>query len=223
MLYSTLSRIRSICLKQNVFALILGAAAVAFGQPAQAPAPAPADGAAPAPTATPTKVAIIKLQEAVVKTTDGQKAATDMQAKFGARKSELEKRAADLQSMQDQLNKGAATMSEDAKAKLANDIANGQKKLQRDGQDFDEEVQAYENNIMQDLATKMMDVVIKYASTNGFAMVVDVSNQQSPVLWADNGIVITDTIVKLYDQAHPAGAAAAAPKPAPPAAPPVKK
>jgi hypothetical protein len=50
-------------------------------------------------------------------------------------------------------------------------------------------------------------------------MVVDVSNQQNPVLWADQGIVITDAIIKLYDQAHPNAAPAAAPAAAPTAMP----
>ena len=65
---------------------------------------------------------------------------------------------------------------------------------------------------------------------NGYAMVVDVSNPQTPVLWADPAVDITNEIVKLYDQAHPGTGAAAAParpapaKPAPSAAkPPAKK
>jgi hypothetical protein len=46
-------------------------------------------------------------------------------------------------------------------------------------------------------------------------MVVDVSNPQTPVLWADQSINITEPIVKLYDQAHPGtGAAPSAAKPA---------
>ena len=204
---------------------------MAFGQAAQAPAPAaaaPAGAATPAaPTATPTKIAIIKLQDAVVLTEDGKKASAAMQTKFGPRKQALEKQQSDLQNMQDQLNKGAATMTDAARQKLTTDLANGQKKLQRDGEDFDAEVQQFENNLMQDLATKMMDIVIKYASQNGFAMVVDVSNQQSPILWADQGVVITDTIVKLYNQAHsgtaPAAAAPPSAKPPAPAAPPAKK
>lgn len=207
-------------MNKNFFALTAGFLAVAamgYAQAAQAPAPAPA-GVAATPTAVSTKIAIIHLQKAVVSTKDGQKASADMQAKFGPRKQALEKAQTDLQAMQDQLNKGAATLSDAAKQKLANDIAAGQKKLQRDGQDFDEEVQTFENNLMQQLATRLMDVVIKYATQNGYAMVLDVSNQQSPVLWADQGVVITDTIVKLYDQAHPETAAAPAP-----AAPPAKK
>lgn len=223
-------------MKKNVSALTvlaLGAAAMAYAQAAQAPAPAPPmpAGAAPAsaPVGSPTKVAIIQLQKAIVSTQDGQKASADMNAKFGARKSALEKRDTDLKGMQEQLNKGGATMTDAARQKLAADISAGQKKLQRDGEDFDGDVSAYENGIMQDLAAKMVDVISRYATQNGFAMVVDVSNQQSPLIWADQANVITDAIIKLYDQAHPGtGAtapAAAAPAPAgkPPAAPPVKK
>jgi outer membrane protein len=207
---------------------------MAFAQAAQAPAPAPpaaAGATAPAPsmaTGVANKVAIIYLQQAMVKTQDGQKASADMQAKFGPRRQELEKRTADLKAMQDQLTKGAATMSDAAKQHVASDIASGQKKLQRDGEDFDAEVQSYENGLMQDLATKMIDVIAKYATQNGYAMVVDVSNQQSPLIWADQAYVITDAIVKLYDQAHPgtppaAAAPAVKPPAAPPVAPPVKK
>ena len=64
---------------------------------------------------------------------------------------------------------------------------------------------------MQELGGKMMAVVEKYAQQNGFAIVIDVSNPQTPVLWAAQAIDITAEIVKLYDQANPATGAAAAP------------
>jgi outer membrane protein len=61
-----------------------------------------------------------------------------------------------------------------------------------------------------------MEVVQQYATANGFVMVLDVSNPQSPVLWHNPATDITTDIIKLYDQAHPAAAKAVAP--APPAA-----
>ena len=225
-------------MKKKAFALTVlasGIAAMAYAQAAaQAPAPAPpmAPGTAvpPTPTATgwPTRVAIIQLQQALLKTQDGQKASADMNAKFGPRRSALEKRQTDLQGMQDQLNKGAATMTDAARQKMTADLTSGQKQLQRDTEDFQSEVQSYENGIMQEMVTKMVDVISKYATANGYAMVIDVSNQQSPVIWADQAYVITDAIIKLYDQAHPnAAAPAARPTAAPaataPPAPPVKK
>jgi outer membrane protein len=62
-------------------------------------------------------------------------------------------------------------------------------------------------------------VIEKYATQNGFALVLDVSNPQTPVLWAASAIDITNDIVKLYDQANPGtGATSPATKPAAPAA-----
>ena len=181
----------------------------------------------------PTKVAIIHVQSAILGTKDGQKAQQDLQARFTPRRSAIEKKQADLAALQDQLKKGSATMSDAAKEKITRDIDSLNKSITRDGEDFDAEVQQEEQKLMNDLGQKMMDVIIKYATQNGFALVVDVSNPQTPVLWADQSINITEPIVKLYDQAHPGtGAApaatapaAAAPKPAAPkpAAPPAAK
>jgi len=185
---------------------------------------------AQAQAAAPTKVAIISVQQAILQTKDGQKASGELQAKFLPRRQELEKKQASIQTLQEQMKKGSATMSDDAKTKLARDIDSNQKSLQRDSEDFESDVQQEEGKIMQDLGQKMMDVIIKYATQNGFSMVVDVSNPQTPVLWADPSVDITNEIIKLYDQAHPGagGASPAATKPAnpptgtakPPAAPP---
>jgi outer membrane protein len=86
---------------------------------------------------------------------------------------------------------------------------------------------------MQELGGKMMAVLEKYATQNAFAVVLDVSNPQTPVLWAASAVDITNDIVKLYDQAYPGAAgapavpaakpAAARPPAAPAQTPPAKK
>ncbi len=68
---------------------------------------------------------------------------------------------------------------------------------------------------MNQIGSRIMDVIIKYCTAHGYSMVVDVSNPQTPVLWADPSVDITNDIVKLYDEAHPGTGATAAPaKPA---------
>ena len=59
----------------------------------------------------PTKIAIIHVQNAILSTKDGQKAAADLQTTFSPRQQELEKKQAELTALQDQLRKGSATMS----------------------------------------------------------------------------------------------------------------
>ena len=170
--------------------------------------------------ATPTKVAVIQVQTAILSTKDGQKAAGELQTKFAPRKGEFEKKQADIAALQDQLKKGQATMSEDARAKLMRDIDGANTKLQRDTQDAQADLDEEQQKLMQELGNKMMAIIEKYAQANGYAIVIDVSNPQTPVLWAAQAIDITSEIVKLYDQANPGSGAPSAPgatTPKPPA------
>jgi outer membrane protein len=200
--------------------VILGAAAMlcAQSQPAGAVGAA---GAKPAPVASgpaPTKIAILYVQNALLLSAEGKKAAAELQGKFNPRRSTLEKRQTDIQALQDQLKKGGATMSEDAKNKLARQIDADGKSLQRDADDLNADAEQEQNKVFQDMIMKLNAVVAQYATQNGYAVVLDVSNQQSPILWAAASTDITSDIVKLYDQAHPVAAGAPAAKPpAPPA------
>ena len=162
---------------------------------------------------TPAKVAIIHVQNAILQTKDGQKAATDLQTRFAPKKAELDKKQSDIAALQDQLRKGSATMSEDAKAKLMRDIDANNKSLQRDTEDAQADLDQEQGKIMQELGNKVMAVLEKFATANGYALVLDVSNPQTPVLWAASAIDITSDIVKLYDQANPGTGTSTATKP----------
>ena len=167
----------------------------------------------------PTKIAVINVQTAILSTKDGQKAAADLQTTFSPRQQELEKKQAELTALQDQLRKGSATMSEDAKTKLMRDIDATTTRVNRDTQDARSDLDEAQGKLMQELGGKMMAVLEKYATQNAFAVVMDVSNPQTPVLWAASAVDITNDIVKLYDQAYPGAAAApAVPAAKPPAA-----
>ena len=164
---------------------------------------------------TPAKVAIIHIQNAILQSKDGQKAANDLQGRFAPKDAAMKQKQAEIAALQDTLRKGSATMSEEAKAKLIRDIDANNKSLQRDTEDAQADLDAEQGKIMQELGNKVMAVLEKYATGNGYALVLDVSNPQTPVLWASQTIDITGDIVKLYDQANPGtGAPAAAAKPA---------
>lgn len=191
-------------MKKNlvVFSVVMmGAAALAQAQPAAAAAPA-----GPAPT----KVAIIHVQNAILSTKEGQTAATALQGRFAPKKAELDKKQADISALRDQLSRGSATLSEDAKSKLMRDIDANTKAYNRDTEDAQADLDQEQNKLMNDLGGKLLGVIEQYASQNGYAVVLDVSNPQtSTVLWASAAIDITNDIVRLYDLAHPASGAAA--------------
>jgi outer membrane protein len=194
--------------------LIAGMVVFRLGAQTPPPKPAPATAAPATPSiaaGVPNKVAILQFQEAILTTAEGQKAASALKARFDPKKAQVEKRQADLQAMQDKLQKGGATLDAAARTKLQNDIAAGGRALNHDVEDLNTEVQEEEGKIMQSMSGKMGDLIRNYATQNGYAVVLDVSGQQSPVLWAAPSVNITADIVKLYDKAHPVSAAAAPP------------
>jgi outer membrane protein len=130
------------------------------------------------------------------------------------------------------LSQGANAMSADQKEKLIRDIDQKTKSLNRDTEDAQAEAEQEQGKIMQELGQRVMAVVNKYSKDHGYSLIMDVSSQQTPVLFADPAIEITGDIIKLYDQNSPGpvtGGSAAAPKPsapkpaAPAAAPPAAK
>ena len=198
-------------MKKTVFVLFLQVAAMAGRAWAQAP------------VAAPTKVAVIQIQAALVSTKEGQKAAAELETKMGPRKKELDGKQAELKDLQEKLQRGGNTLSDSAKEELTRNIDQKTKSFNRQVEDAQAELEAEQQKLLQQLGQKMMQVIDKYAQSNGFSIVLDVSNPNTPVLYASNTIDITKEVIDLYDKTMgtaPAAAPAKAPAAlAPPAAP----
>ena len=229
---------------KNLFAMIALGAGMAGIVMAQAAAPAAAPpAAAPATMSAPTKVGVIQIQAALAATKEGQKAAAELEVKLAPRKKELEGKQSEIKDLQDRLQKGGNTLSDSAKEDLTRNIDTKTKSYNRQLEDAQAELEQEQQKLVNVLGQKMMAVIDKFAQQNGFAIVLDVSNQNTPVLYASNTVDITKEVIDLYDKtvftatpaaARPAAPAASkpaaapatsAPKPAtaPPAAAPAKK
>jgi len=157
------------------------------------------------------KVAVINMQAALVSTKDGQKASAELESKANPKRKELQGKQDEINSLKDQLQKGANTLSETSKQNLYRDIDDKTKRLNRDVQDAEEEFNQQSQKALQGLFQRMMVVIDKYARDNGFTLVLDVSSQPNPVLYASNTIDITKEIVELYDKNAPSGTTSTGP------------
>jgi Skp family chaperone for outer membrane proteins len=92
--------------------------------------------------------------------------------------------------------------------------------LQRKQNEFQEDVSNAQSDVINTIGRKLLDVVTRYAPSNGYSAILDTSAQDTPVLYASTDI--TQDIVRLYDEAYPvkdatpAGAKPAAKTPAKP-------
>ena len=165
---------------------------------------------AAAQTAVPSKVGIINIQAALVNTREGQKAQADLQARTAPRQKELEKRKGEIDALREQLNKTSNTVSAEQKERLMRDIDTKTKAFNRDVEDAQADLDQEQGRVLNELGGKMMKVIEQHARDNGYAVILDVSSQQTPVIWASSAIDVTKDIIDAYDKAAPAAPASGA-------------
>ena len=170
-------------------------------------AQAPAAG-----TATGTKVGIVSIQDAIANTNEGKKELETLQQKYAPRQAALQSQNDELENLKKQLQAQGDKLSDEERNTRVRTATEKQKTLQRSAEDFQNEVQQAEQEILNRLGKKMLNVLEKYAKENGYAVVMDVSNPQTPVLYANPGTNITKNLIDAYNAESPA--TAPAPKPA---------
>jgi outer membrane protein len=197
-----------------VLSLGLGAmiSAAAFAQTtASTASPAAAPSSAPAGPSL-TKIGIVNINEAIITSNEGQKESEALQQKFSPKQAELKNMNDEVDGLKKQYQAQQDKLSDEEKANKAKQIEVKQKSFQRNYEDFQNEAQQAEGEVLNRIGQKMMVVLDKYAKANGYAAVLDVSSTQT-VLWANQGNVITKELVTAYNTEYPAGGPPAA-KPA---------
>jgi outer membrane protein len=223
----SMAQFRNLALSVGLSAIV-GTFACAQGAAGNAAAATPAASkpaaSAPAPTGpVPTKIGVVNIQQAIQECAEGKMEIDTLQAKFAPKQVELKTQSDDVEALKKQYQTQADKLSDDEKTSRAKAIDTKQKALQRNYEDAQAEFQQAEQDVINRIGSKMVNVLEKYANANGFAVVLDVSNPQtSPVLWATQGTVITKELVDAYDKENPAAAAPAA-KPAGAAKPPAPR
>ncbi len=196
------------------FALVLSA--VSFTQTSTAATAADAAPTSVNSTAAagPGKIGILDIQGAILNTNEGKRDFEALQKKFEPRQLELKNASDEIESLKKQLAASTDKLSEEERNKRVQTIESKQKSLQRNFEDAQNEFQQQQNELAQRIGTKLMQVVDKYATANNLAMVLDVSGQTTPVLWANPSFNITKAVVDAYNEQSGVAAPAAATRPA---------
>jgi outer membrane protein len=186
-------------------AFVISVAALAqTGSAAAAPAaakPATATPTAPAVTGPGTKIGTISMEQAIFATNEGRRDFETLSKKLEPKQNELKGQNDEIESLKKQLNTQGDKLNEDARANLVKQIESKQKSLDRQLQDAREDAQNQQNEIAQRILQKLGPVLIKYATDNGFGMIVDTSQPwpQSPVVWWGESVDVTKPVVDVYN------------------------
>jgi len=198
---SNLVRIAAVILGLSLFALAQAGQSAA--QPAQAAQPdAPSAAAAAAPIkATGTKVGTINIEQAIFASNEGQRDFQQLSKKFEPKQNELKGAADEIDSLKKQLNAQQDKLNEEARDKLVKQIESKQKSFDRASQDAQEDFQGQQGEIGNKILTKMAPLIVKYATDNGYGMILDTSQQwpRGPVIWYGPSVDITQAVVEAYN------------------------
>lgn len=187
---------------------------LASGMVLSAAAQTPAAPAAAAHTASPTKVAVIAFQLAVAQTNEGQRDFADLQKKYAPKEAALKSLSDEVNSLTKQLQTQGTTLSQADRETKAKTLDEKKKQLDRDTQDARSDFQQDMQDVYNGLASKVYDSMQSYAEQQGITLILDVSQQQTPVLFANNATNITKQVIDAYNLKSGVPAPVAAPKPA---------
>lgn len=164
------------------------------------------------------KIAIINIQQAIAQCEEGRQAATQLQSKFGPKREELEKQQREINDLQNQLKNQERTLSDDARNRLLRSIDDKTRVFNRSNEDATNEYQQAEQDAINEIGRKMLAVIDEHARGNNYTLVLDVSSPQTPVLYADATLDITQRVIEQYNSKNKVTSAQPAPAPAAPAA-----
>jgi outer membrane protein len=204
--------------------LALSVSAYAQQQPAaqpqqQAPAAQQQQRTGPPPT----RIGIINIQQAIVSTNEGRRDFEALQKRFEPKEAELKKMSAELEDLRRQLQTQGDKLNDEARANLARNIETRERRLRSAVEEAQSDFQAEQGEVANRIGTKLIEILDDFAHSNGFVVILDVSNPQSGVLWAAAASDVTQNVIDAYNAAHaapqsPGATQRPAQQPRPPAA-----
>jgi Skp family chaperone for outer membrane proteins len=169
---------------------------------------------AQAPAAAPTKICVVNLQSAMLNTKDGQASAEEFRTKFAEpEEKKLQAKQAEITDLNDKLQRGANTMSQTAQDDMKKSLDKKNTEYKRAVEDYKFDSDEMQRKLLDDLSAKMQAVIARYAQENACAVFLDVTNQNSGIMWIADQVDVTRQIVDAYDKAQPSAGAATASRP----------
>jgi Skp family chaperone for outer membrane proteins len=154
----------------------------------------------------------IRIQEAVARSQEGQRASARMRSRWEAPLAELEKRDTYIKAERESLDRESKrqrgvwpfrhAMRAKGKAKRSRAIDRKAEDVSRERARIQAAVSEEQRRVVGDIARRLIPLLESYAREHGYSLVLDTGQENGPVVVALNDI--TDEIVRLFDRAFPA-------------------
>lgn len=145
------------------------------------------------------KIGLVNIQAALAYTNEGRRDLGELEKKFEPAQKELKSAQEELEALKKQLDASKGKLSDEEQARRTQVIESKQRSLQRKYEDYQNDATAQQNLVLERVLRQMAPVVEEYAKKNGYTMILDVSGQNTPVIWAAEGTNITQVLIDAYN------------------------
>ena len=192
-------------MSRTFIALLLGVMLMPLSGIAQtAPAATQQASAAPA-TIGPAKIAWLNLEEVIYTCEEGKREFTEIQSYMEKKQTEMDTMRKELENLRNQLSVQGSKLTDEAQADLEAKIDSKNTEIERFQTDTQKDLDNRRTRATNYVGRRMLSVVEKIAKEKGLSAVLYISSSRDA--WIDTSLIITEEVVKAYNQAYPVSAA----------------
>src|SRR5580658_4475785 len=217
---------------QVTVAITFGLSVFALAQATKTASPPAGDTTPNAPSAaaaaakfTGTKIGTLAVEQAVAASNEGQRDLEALSKKFEPKQGELKGLNDEIDSLKKQLSTQQDKLNDESRDKLVHQIEAKQKSFDRAAEEAKEDFQSQAGEIENRILTKMVPIIQKYVTDNGYGLLLDTDTAQTwprgTVILSGPSMDISQQIVEAYNVQS--GVAAPAPSTTPKATKPPAK
>ena len=141
------------------------------------------------------KIGFVDLDRALNESRAGKIALEKLQTKIKETESSLLKEKQDLERLRTDIEKKGLLLKETERRKLEKEFQRRVRNYQREMRDSQEELNQRKNELMADILKGLEKVVTAIGKNEKFTLILE----RSQVLYTDQGVDITDRVIKRYD------------------------
>jgi Skp family chaperone for outer membrane proteins len=148
------------------------------------------------------QIGFLDAERAVLSVQEGKSQLKVLEEWATPRRDRIEQLKAQAAELSQQLAAQRSTASPEALAQLDRDLVQVQRELEDSVRAFNRDLTARRDAMLADLSAKLMTVAGEYAQANGFDAIFLLGARA--VAYYSKTLDVTDAVIRLYDERHPA-------------------
>jgi outer membrane protein len=146
-----------------------------------------------------TKIGVVDVQRVIDDSEKGQQARELLKQRFEQEKTALEKEGKEIALLKEDFDKQSAVLTPEKRADREQGLRQRIKDFNRLKKDKQDAFNAQQMEVLRQVMARVLEVIQAVAKERGYTAVFDSTN--GPVLYAGDGVDITDQVIQRFNQA----------------------